>query len=511
MRSNILKIAVFTTGVSGIVAEYILSTLASYFIGDSVTQWALIISIMLFSMGLGSRISKNFRKNLLSVFIYTEFLLSILICYATLTAYISAGYTQYYGLIMYTLSIIIGALIGLEIPLVIRINKDYQSLRTNISSVMEKDYYGSLIGGLFFTFVGLPYLGLTYTPIILGSLNFIVAMLLFFILRNDIEKKQQRKLSFAAFWVVALIFTGLFYTEPIILRGEQRNYKDKIIYSEQSKYQKIIITKWNDNYWLFINNNEQLSTLDEALYHEPLVHPAMSLLVNPKRVLILGGGDGCAARELLKYESIEEIHLVDLDPAMTRLGQENEILVKLNNNSMNDPRVKIYNQDAFNFMVDNTLFYDLIIADLPDPKSIELGRLYSYEFYTMCYKNLLPNGVLITQAGSPYYTPKAFECINQTIKASGFNTVRLHNQVLTLGEWGWVIGSKALADSTMKLVMRENNYDELDTKWLNKEAVVMMQSFGKDFYRKDDDSIKVNKVHDPVLPSYYRSGAWDVY
>jgi len=165
LKSNILKLALFATGLSGIVAEYILATLATYFLGDSVFQWTMIISVMLFSMGLGSRLSKYFTSDLLKKFIIIEFSLSLLTSFSSLLVYTAAAYTIYKGLIIYGLSIIIGLLIGMEIPLVVRLNYEFQKLKVNIASVLENDYYGSLIGGMFFAFIGLPYLGLTNTQL----------------------------------------------------------------------------------------------------------------------------------------------------------------------------------------------------------------------------------------------------------------------------------------------------------------------------------------------------------
>ncbi|MEM8567818.1 MAG: spermidine synthase, partial [Bacteroidota bacterium] len=160
LRSNILKLALFATGLSGIVAEYILSTLATYFLGDSVFQWTMIVSIMLFSMGLGSRISKSIKSSLLEKFITIEFTLSVLSAFVSVITYSASAYYGYVGFVIYGLSIIIGLLIGMEIPIVIRLNDEFEDLRVNVSTVMEKDYYGSLLGGVFFAFVGLPYLGL---------------------------------------------------------------------------------------------------------------------------------------------------------------------------------------------------------------------------------------------------------------------------------------------------------------------------------------------------------------
>ena len=311
-RSRILKLALFATGLSGIVAEYILSTLATYFLGDSIFQWTMILSIMLFAMGLGSRISASFEKNILEKFLWAEFALSLLTSTAALICYVVMGYTNYVAVFIYGFAIAIGLLIGMEIPLVTRINENNEELRTNIAGVMENDYYGSLIGGLFFVFVGLPYLGLTHTPFVLGGINFLVAIFLFWKLRNHINPLPRK--IFTAL-IPVLFFTLLFLAygaNEIILHGEQERYGDKVVFSEQTRFQKITITQYKEHYWLYLNGSKQLCTFDEWLYHEPLVHPAMHLSRNTKSVLILGAGDGCAIREVLKYKQVEQIYFYEL-------------------------------------------------------------------------------------------------------------------------------------------------------------------------------------------------------
>lgn len=510
-RSRILKMAIFATGLSGIVAEYILSTLATYFLGNSVLQWTLIVSIMMFSMGLGSRISKSFQGNLLQTFIFLEFGLSLLVAFSSMIAYSAAAFTIYTGGIIYGMSIIIGLFIGMEIPLVIRLNNSFEILRVNISSVMEHDYYGSLAGGLFFAFVGLPYLGITYTPFVLGLVNFVVAFSLFLVLWPKIKNRVRISIQLAAVAVVALIVFGFFMAEPVILFGEQTKYKDKVVFEEQSRYQKIVITQWKKHFWLFINGNQQLSSLDEVLYHEPLVHPVMNIVRYPQQVLIFGGGDGCAAREVLKYKQTEQITLVDLDPVMTNLGQNHPVLVEMNKGALNNSRINVINDDAYQFLSETNRFYDVIIIDLPDPKTIELGRLYSKEFYALCHRHLRPGGAIITQAGSPYYAPRAFNCINLTMQAAGFSTVPMHNQIITLGEWGWVLGVRSGDVAKIKTQLQKLTFSKIETEWINNEAMIMMTSFGKDFYNFSRDKIDVNKIHDPVLYKYYLEGEWDVY
>ena len=247
-KRNLLFSALFATGLSGIVAEYCFATLSTYFVGDSVKQWSIIISLMLFSMGIGSRITKSFNGNVFKLFIITEFALSIVVSFSAVITYYLASQIEYISVFIYTLSILTGTLIGMELPLAMRLNDEFQSLKFNVANVLEKDYYGSLIGGLFFVFVGLPYLGLTYTPFILGFINLFVAILLLLFFKDSIKKKQQKIFFLISILLVSILISGSLFADKIIMYGEQIKYKDKIIFKEQSIYQKIVVTKWKNDY-----------------------------------------------------------------------------------------------------------------------------------------------------------------------------------------------------------------------------------------------------------------------
>ncbi len=511
-KSSLLKISLFATGCAGIVAEFVLSTIATYLIGNAVFQWAIVMSLMLFAMGLGSRLSRHIADKLLDAFIITEFALSLLCAISAELAYGLSSYSSYVNLIIYTHALAIGTLIGLEIPLVIRLNQEYEDLRVNISDVMEKDYLGSLFGGLFFAFFALPYLGLTYTPIFLGSINFLVASLLYWHFNFLVVRKKLIALLFAASFVF-LILLG-FFAVPIIRYGEQQKYKDKVIYSAQTSYQKIVITKWKKYYWLYINGQEQFSTFDEEKYHEPLVHPAMRLSSDIKNVLILGGGDGLALREVLKYDGVETVLLVDIDPDMTSLAKKHPVLLSVNQGALNDIRVKLIHEDAARFIAKDSSMYGVIIIDLPDPDSIDLIHLYSEKFYNETRKHLIAGGVLVTQATSPFFARDAFLCIIKTMEKSGFHTIPYHNHIPTMGEWGWVIGLKKedVKSFDGKKNILNSNFKDIKTRFLNQDALISMFHFGKGIFDKDRmEKIKVNSELNPVLYQYYLSGSWGMY
>lgn len=506
----LLKACIFATGLAGIVAEYVMATLASYLLGDSVLQWTLTLSIMLFAMGVGSRLSKYFQTALLDAFVWVELLLSLLCATSAAFIYLLSVYIQWIAPVIYMLSFGIGLLIGLEIPLATRLNDYFEELRINISSVMEKDYYGALLGGLLFAFVALPYLGLTYTPIILGSINFLVAAALFIRHRKVLVRGKQ--LSAGFLFVLVFLIALAWNVKPIILYGEQQKYVDRVIYQQQTPYQRIVITQWKEYFWLFLNGNEQFSSYDEERYHEPLVHPAMKISNARKQVLVLGGGDGLAVREILKYPDVEQVTVVDLDPAITRLGQTHPLFVQLNEDALNHPRVHIINQDAYAFLKESSQLYDVIIIDLPDPKTVDLARLYTREFYQLTARHLSRGGVMVTQAGSPFFSRKAFLSILKTMRAAELSAIPYHNNIPTLGEWGWVLGVKGVSISPENLKKRlsQLSFEDINTRFLNRDAMISMLNFGKgelDDYNQVDVSQELNLA----VYKYYKSGTWELY
>lgn len=516
-RSGILKACVFATGLSGIVAEYVMSTLASYLLGDAVRQWTLTMSLMLFAMGVGSRLSRWLRRDLLDAFIGVELALSLLCALSAPLIYALGAWIEPVGFWIYLTAFSIGLLIGLEIPLAARLNEVFEDLRVNLSSVMEKDYYGALLGGLLFAFVALPHLGLTYTPIVLGAVNFVVAALLFGRFRAACRWPRRLTVAFAATGL-ALIAIALL-AEPMVLFGEQKKYRDRIVYSQQTPYQRIVMTRWKDHHWLFLDGSEQFSSYDEHRYHEPLVHPAFAIVPDARRVLVLGGGDGLAVREILQHP-VETVTLVDLDPTMTELARTHPVLTALNGGSLDDPRVEVVNADAYAYLQHRPLdaehgLFDIILIDLPDPKTVSLARLYSLGFYRLAAGHLRAGGVLVTQATSPFFARDAFVCILNTIDASGLTAVPYHNHVPTMGEWGWVLGvkppaSRAIEAEALRQRLVEARFDGLETRFLNHDAMVSMLHFGKGLL-DNRDTIRVSDEQELAVFYYYRDGAWDLY
>ena len=507
--SRTLQVALFATGCSGIVAEFVLSTLATYLMGNATFQWTMIMSIMLFAMGMGSGFTRHFKVHLLDTFILVEFLLSVLCSLSAIVCFGLSSYLESREVVIYPLAFSIGFLIGLEIPLVTRLNSQYQALRTNISRVLEMDYFGSLIGGILFAFVFLPLLGFIYTPVVLGTINFLVAA---WLLWRFYALTFHKKILVTGFFLVLILMGGaLISAQDVVRFSEQKNYKDTIIYSRQTRYQKIVMTQWKKDYWLFINNQEQFSTYDEEKYHEPIVHPAMALSPSREQILILGGGDGLAAREVLKYPDVRQLTLVDLDPVMTDLATHHPVLTRINNGAFQHPKLKIRNMDAATFIDKSETLYNVIIIDLPDPDSMDLMHLYSRSFYRTVRSHLARGGVMVTQATSPFFARKAFVCINKTVQAAGFSTLPMQNPIPTLGQWGWVLGVRATHMDEKELKKRACELEfTVPTRYLNRDAMIAMVHFGKGVFDPEQE-IKVNTGQNPVLYRYYHQGDWGLY
>jgi spermidine synthase len=313
-----------------------------------------------------------------------------------------------------------------------------------------------------------------------------------------------------------LLIALAFLARPIMLWGEQLKYKDKVIYSRQTTYQKIVMTRWRQYYWLYINGQEQFSTFDEEKYHEPLVHPALKLSSGSAHILILGGGDGLALREVLKHPAVQTVTLVDMDPVMTDLARTHPVLRHINQGAMFDPRVSVKNMDAAVFLKNHPeRRYGAIIIDLPDPDSIDLMHLYSQRFYRNLKPHLIRGGVVVTQATSPVFSNKAFLCIRKTFQSAGYTTLAYHNPIPTMGEWGWILGVSEDESSPDQLKQRlmAADFSELKTRYLNHDAMVAMLHFGKGMLENTGSGdIAVNLEISPVLHRYYLSGSsWNFY
>lgn len=346
----------------------------------------------------------------------------------------------YFRIILYSQVILTGILVGLELPLLMRILKDRIEFSDLVSRIFTYDYIGALFASLLFPLVLIPYLGLLRTSFFFGLLNIIVALVVSYRFSEDLS--GHRSLKWSAWIGIALMITGIAISDILTSFSESLTYSDSIIYAKSSPYQRIVITRSKNDLRLFLNGNLQFSSEDEYRYHEALIHPGLSRMEQPKNALILGGGDGMAAREILKYPSIASIDLIDLDGAVTDLFKNNEGLQKLNSHSLHSDKVNVFNEDAFRWIKSNKTRYDFIAVDFPDPSNYSLGKLYTVSIYRELYKSMKENGILVIQSTSPYVAKESFWIINETLNKAGFKTTPYHCHVPSFGEWGYILAYK---------------------------------------------------------------------
>lgn len=496
IRPPLLFLNVLIVATCGLIYELLAGTLASYVLGDSVTQFSLIIGIYLFAMGVGSWLSRYIDKGLARRFVDIELAVAVLGGFSAPLLFITFARVSYFYLVLYFVVFAIGTFVGLEIPLLLRILKDKIEFKELVSRVLAFDYIGALLASILFPILFVPKLGLVRTSLIFGMLNAAVALWGTWLLRSLI-KGSVIGLRVRCFVVLALLLIGLVKANTLTSLAEDEMFADEIVYTKDTPYQRIVITRGRAGFQLFLNGNLQFSSTDEYRYHEALVHPAMLLANNPRRVLVLGGGDGLAVREILKYPSVVQVTLVDLDPDMTKLATRFPLLAELNKQALSDSRVRIVNQDAF-VWVEETKDepYDAAIIDFPDPNTFALGKLYTTRFYRMLRARLTENAAVSVQSTSPMFARNSFWCIVRTLEAAGLSVRPYSTAVPSFGLWGYALARS----STFELPAQP----PAGLKFLDEQTMRSMFTLSTDI---GPIPVEVNRLDNQVLVRYYE-GEW---
>lgn len=498
-ETSILIIAVFVAGLCSIIYQLLISTTSSYFLGDSVKQFSLTMGLYMASMGAGAWLSRYIRTNLIRNFVYLEIALGFLggACVPILY-FCYAATPDAYLVFMIGLSLSIGLLIGFEIPLLTRILENHYSLKFNISNVLSIDYLGALIATLLFPFLLLPLFGTFRSSLIIGLINLGLGFLMLAFFGRKACGRQHLALTAVNTLAVGALAMLLIFAHSLTGLWSQSLYSDQVIYQKQTPYQKIVLTRYADDTRLFLDGNLQFSSRDEYRYHESLVHPPMAFARSHRNILVLGGGDGLALREILKYADVASITLVDLDPAITQLARTNPFIRELNGGALDHEKVIIKNQDAMQFLQEKEPgAFDVIIADLPDPNNVSLARLYSREFFNLAASRLSPEGVFVTQSTSPYFARRSFWTIHQTLKSSHFKTVIAYNvNVPSFGVWGFNLATPAQRQLNPKPDLT------IATRYLDETTFQNLFSFASDL-RPPEGEPSVSTLDNPKLLHAY--------
>ncbi len=495
MRQALL-FSVFIIASCGLVYELVAGALSSYLLGDSVTQFSTVIGVYLFAMGCGSWASKYITHQLVKRFIEIELMVGLIGGFSAAILFVvfaNIGYgagVPFQG-VLYLLVFVIGTLVGLEIPLVMRILQQELSLKELVSQVLTFDYLGALAVSLAFPIFLVPHLGLLRTSIVFGLMNALVAIWAVWIFRSQLKHITTTLVQCGV--VIVLLISGLLFANHLTQYTEEKLFDDHIIFSKSTQYQRIVLTQWRDDTRLFLNGNLQFSSRDEYRYHEALIHPALSAITSPKKVLVLGGGDGLAIREILKYPSIEHITLVDLDHEMTTIFKQNIRLSALNQHAFDSPKVKVVSKDAFLWLDQHQDFYDFIVVDFPDPTNFSLGKLYTNSFYKLVAEHLSQHGLAVIQSTSPLYARQSFWCINNTIENAGLIATPYHTLVPSFGEWGYVIASHLPYTAPKNMAISK-------LKFISPEILPSLFTFPLDMQKVPSE---INRLNNQALVHYY--------
>ncbi|MEU3598589.1 polyamine aminopropyltransferase [Streptomyces sp. NPDC006798] len=444
----LLMLAVFICAACGLVYELALTALGSYLIGNSVMQTSVVLSVMVFAMGIGSLAAKPLQKRAVGGFALVEGALALVGGLSVLILYVCFAWLRIYMPAMVVVSFVVGLLIGAEIPLLMtllqRIRR--QEAGSAVADMFAVDYIGALVGGLAFPLFLLPVFGQLKGALVVGAVNAVAGVIVvLWIFRKETRRIVRFSLVAGMAGVLAVLGTVYVLADEIEVTARQQLYRDPIVHAETTPYQDIVLTRstaftGSPDLRLFLNGDLQFSSVDEYRYHEALVHPAMS--GNRSSVLILGGGDALALREVLRYDDVDRVTLVDLDPAVTRLARTYGPLRELNGDALRDPRVTAVNADAFNWLRDADQRYDTVVIDFPDPDTAALAKLYSVEFYHLLGRVLNPGARVLVQGGSPFFAPKTYWSIVESVREAGYSTTQYQVDVPSFGNWGFVLATR---------------------------------------------------------------------
>ena len=494
-EQKLLLLALFLSSLCGIVYELVLGSLATYLLGNPVVQYSITIGIFLFSMGAGSYLSRFLARDLVRAFLFIEAALGITGGISVLCLNYFFSFTASFYALHALFVTAIGVMVGFEIPLLVRALRRYGELRAVVSSVLALDYLGGLAGSLVFPLLLFPHLGRFLTSIIIGMANIALAVVLMRVI--DYPGKRRADLLFPAAALALLTVLAVFSGE-ISHALQRRLYLDDIVFSKRSKFQEIVLTRAGDDFRLYLDGSLQFATSDEYRYHEMLVHPALSLVRAPsKSVLILGGGDGLALREVLRDPAVGRAVNVELDPEIIALAKSNASFVKINQASLHDARAQVVAGDAYRYLVGNTERFDCIIADFPDPHDETVSKLYTVEFFLLVRRALAREGVFVTQSTSPLSAREAFWCVSATLREVFAEVIPYHVYVPSFGDWGFNL---AVRDGPCP----EAHWDPpAGLKFFNREIFAIARHFPGD---SSEIPVRVNTFDRPVLYTYYLRG-----
>lgn len=498
----LVLLGVFVCAACGLVYELALVALGSYLLGNTVTQASVVLSVMVFAMGVGALLAKRWAHAPARNFALVELALGLIGGTSVMLLYAAFAWWSLYQPMLVIVAFVIGLLIGAEIPLLMEMLQRIRRQHATgaVADLFAYDYVGALLGGLAFPFVLLPTLGLLRGALVIGALNAVVGAAVSLVLfRRHLSRTARVALSVALVAILAAL-GGLFaFSTTFEMDAKQRIYRDPIVLSTRSNYQDIVVTQsvGGHDARLFLNGDLQFSTRDEYRYHESLVAPVMN---GPREnVLILGGGDGLAASRVLRYPGVKQVTLVDLDPKVVELARTQPQIRAANADAMRDPRVKYVAADAFSWLRDNRQTFDAIIVDFPDADDVATAKLYSQEIYGLMGRALTPSGRMVVQSGSPFFAQRYYWTIESTLRSTGFAPNPYHVDVPSFGDWGFFLAAKGPKAPAVQLPA-----DAPEQKFVTADVLRAAQIFPPDRARvtSEPSSLLHPRILDAAKGSY---------
>ncbi|MEU1849580.1 polyamine aminopropyltransferase [Streptomyces sp. NPDC019990] len=425
---------VFVCAACGLVYELELVALASYLMGDSVTQASVVLSVMVFAMGLGSLAAKRLRLLAAAGFGAVEATLALVGGCSAMALYAVFAWTGDWGgmwasgprCLLVAFSLATGLLIGAEVPLLMELIQRVrrQDAGGAVADLFAADYVGALVGGLAFPFLLLPFLGQLTGALLTGAVNAVVGgALVLGLFRRDLTRRARGLLLLGNALVLAALASAAVLVDDFERAARHAVYGSEVRVALRTGVQEVVLAGGTDGrpLDLFLDGRLRVSERDELRYHEALVHPAMT---GPHaRVLVLGGGDGLAAREVLRHPTVDRVDVVEVDAEVVRLARTDPALSALNQHAFGDPRVRVTTRDAFGWLRGAPpMAYDVVVSDLPDPGITASTKLYSQEFYGLARRVLAPGGRLVVHAGPVASSPRVYWTVERTVRAAGLRT-----------------------------------------------------------------------------------------
>ena len=505
----LLLFATFVCAACGLVYELALITLGGYLIGNTVQQASIVLSVFVFAMGIGALAAKRLQERPVLAFAWIEGALALVGGLSVLVLYAAFAWLDLYQPALVVAALAIGTLIGAEIPVLMALIQRIraQAAGDAVADLFAADYVGALVGGLAFPFLLLPRFGQIEGALLVGAVNVVAATIVVGgVFGRTLRPRQTAAVAGGLVAVLAVLGGAAAIASDFETSARQALFDDPIVHVERSAYQELVVTESVDltgrrDVRLFLNGDLQLSSVDEYRYHEALVHPAMAGAHG--RVLVLGGGDGLAIREVLRYPDVREVVNVELDPAVTRLARTEPRLVELNQRSLSDERVRIEHGDAFGWLRADHGTFDLVIADFPDPEDMATAKLYSLELYQLVANALAPGGRVVVQGGSPFFAPDAFWCVEATVRAAGLHPLPYAADVPSFGNWGFVLARRDAPPEGLAMPSpAPPGLRYVDASVLDAATV-----FPPDRARRP---VEVSTLIDPTIVEYQRKG-WRDY